>query len=304
VQITAAEAQAAEVERLREELKQEESLKGGQHARMFMVVSGFGRDHGERVIARRDLTEAGPFRGYCKRPEVYITSTEGREPYGRGVRVVENGNVELRFVAKITLNGEYFVRQTLSRKEVAKLFLSQYNGCSFQELIDVINEARETPDRDFPSIMRKHVNDIGLSDRAVAWLKKNNIWQVGDLVQKTERALRDLPDYDAYAFSEIRDWLTPLGLQLGMRVEGWPDKSLLLKKLDEFELPLRTANCLKNDNIVHLVDLVQKTEAEMLRLPNFVRKSLNEIKEGVFEPTSSRCRQINRRKVSDSLTFT
>ena len=53
----------------------------------------------------------------------------------------------------------------------------------------------------------------------------------------------------------------------------------LLKKVDELELSVRSANCLKNDNIIYIGDLVGKTEAEMLRTPNFGRKSLNEIKE-------------------------
>jgi DNA-directed RNA polymerase subunit alpha len=53
----------------------------------------------------------------------------------------------------------------------------------------------------------------------------------------------------------------------------------LLKKVDELELSVRSSNCLKNDNIIYIGDLVQKTEAEMLRTPNFGRKSLNEIKE-------------------------
>ena len=44
-------------------------------------------------------------------------------------------------------------------------------------------------------------------------------------------------------------------------------------------MSVRSANCLKNDNIVYIGDLIQKTEAEMLRTPNFGRKSLNEIKE-------------------------
>ncbi len=52
-----------------------------------------------------------------------------------------------------------------------------------------------------------------------------------------------------------------------------------LRKVEELELSVRSANCLKNDNIVYIGDLVQKTEAEMLRTPNFGRKSLNEIKE-------------------------
>ncbi len=53
----------------------------------------------------------------------------------------------------------------------------------------------------------------------------------------------------------------------------------LLKKVDELELSVRASNCLKNDNIVYIGDLVQKTEHQMMSTPNFGRKSLNEIKE-------------------------
>ena len=60
--------------------------------------------------------------------------------------------------------------------------------------------------------------------------------------------------------------------------DGLEFNPLLLKKVDELELSVRSANCLKNDNIVYIGDLIQKTEAEMLRTPNFGRKSLNELK--------------------------
>lgn len=58
-----------------------------------------------------------------------------------------------------------------------------------------------------------------------------------------------------------------------------PFNPALLKKVDELELSVRSANCLKNDNIVYIGDLVMKSENDMLRTPNFGRKSLNEIKE-------------------------
>ncbi|MBA3669774.1 MAG: DNA-directed RNA polymerase subunit alpha [Sphingomonas sp.] len=72
---------------------------------------------------------------------------------------------------------------------------------------------------------------------------------------------------------------TPMGDAGGVTADTNQLNRYLLKKVDELELSVRSANCLKNDNIIYIGDLVQKTEAEMLRTPNFGRKSLNEIKE-------------------------
>ena len=51
------------------------------------------------------------------------------------------------------------------------------------------------------------------------------------------------------------------------------------KKIEELDLTVRSMKCLKNDNIIYIGDLVQKTEPEMLRTPNFGPKSLFEIRE-------------------------
>ena len=55
----------------------------------------------------------------------------------------------------------------------------------------------------------------------------------------------------------------------------------LKKCVDELELSVRSMNCLKNDNIIYVEELVQKTESELLRTPNFGRKSLNELREAL-----------------------
>ncbi len=92
-------------------------------------------------------------------------------------------------------------------------------------------------------------------------------------------------DAIAYSARILQDQLKPFinfdepEVETKAEKEELPFNRNLLKKVEELELSVRSANCLKNDNIVYIGDLVQKTEAEMLRTPNFGRKSLNEIKE-------------------------
>jgi hypothetical protein len=143
----------------------------------------------------------------------------------------------------------------------------------------------------FNNIFLVNVGELELSVRSANCLKNDNIRYIGDLVQKTNAEMLRTPNFGRKSLNEIKEVLAQIGLRLDVEIVGWPPENvekfskyfqtIFFKKVDELEFSVRTANCLKNDNIIYIGDLVQKTEDELLRTPNFGRKSLNEI-EGVL----------------------
>jgi hypothetical protein len=131
------------------------------------------------------------------------------------------------------------------------------------------------------------VEQLELSVRSSNCLRNDGIVYLGELVIKTEEEMLRVPNYGRKSLNEIKEELARMNLQIGMEVPGWPPADhvpnrlpdAIFKRVDELELSVRSWNCLRNDGIVYVGELVQKSEAEMLRTPNFGRKSLNEIKE-------------------------
>jgi DNA-directed RNA polymerase alpha subunit len=142
--------------------------------------------------------------------------------------------------------------------------------------------------------MLRRVDDLELSVRTINCLRNEGFFYLGELVQKSEAELLRMSNFGRKSLNEIKEVLAKLDLHLGMELRGWrsnPNEArsvhaqtpvetrVLLQIVDELEFSVRTAICLRNDNIVYIGQLIQKSEAEMLRTPNFGRKSLNEVKE-------------------------
>jgi len=121
-------------------------------------------------------------------------------------------------------------------------------------------------------IENSRVGQVTDYDKLIFDVETNGVISPDDAIALSARILQDqlqsFINFDEPEITQDHDTAEKLSFN-----------SNLLKKVEELELSVRSANCLKNDNIIYIGDLVQKTESEMLRTPNFGRKSLNEIKE-------------------------
>ena len=87
------------------------------------------------------------------------------------------------------------------------------------------SEAIEEEDEVDPILLRP-VDDLELTVRSANCLKAENIYYIGDLVQRTEVELLKTPNLGKKSLTEIKDVLASRGLSLGMRLDNWPPASL------------------------------------------------------------------------------
>jgi DNA-directed RNA polymerase subunit alpha len=97
----------------------------------------------------------------------------------------------------------------------------------FVDLKDASQQSRtETDDPEIDPVLLRPVDDLELTVRSANCLKAEQIYYIGDLIQRTEVELLKTPNLGKKSLTEIKDVLASKGLSLGMRLENWPPASL------------------------------------------------------------------------------
>ena len=107
-------------------------------------------------------------------------------------------------------------------------------------------------------------------DKLIVEIETNGVVEPEESIRAAARILME----QLSVFADLEGTAQPVEHQKAVQVDP-----LLLRPVDDLELTVRSANCLKAENIYYIGDLIQRTENELLKTPNLGRKSLNEIKE-------------------------
>ena len=148
-------------------------------------------------------------------------------PVNRVTYLVENARVEQRtdldkLILELETNGTIDPEEAIRQ---AATILQHQLGVFVDLQNDAIKEPEEQEDKIDPILLRP-VDDLELTVRSANCLKAENIYYIGDLIQRTEVELLKTPNLGKKSLTEIKDVLASKGLSLGLRLENWPPSSL------------------------------------------------------------------------------
>ncbi len=155
---------------------------------------------------------------------------------GRGYETVESRNQnqdETKAIGKLQLDATFSpVLRVAYNVESARveqrtdLTILQQQLAIFVNLEHDVVVEQEQEEEEIDPILLRPVDDLELTVRSANCLKAENIYYIGDLIQRTEVELLKTPNLGKKSLTEIKDVLASRGLSLGMRLENWPPASL------------------------------------------------------------------------------
>lgn len=148
-------------------------------------------------------------------------------PVSRVAYQVESARVEQRtnldkLIIEIESNGTIGADEAVRR--AATILQDQLSA--FVDLEGRVQQEQKEDEPEIDPILLRPVDDLELTVRSANCLKAENIYYIGDLIQRTEVELLKTPNLGKKSLTEIKDVLASRGLSLGMRLENWPPKSL------------------------------------------------------------------------------
>ena len=139
-------------------------------------------------------------------------------------RVAQRTNLD-KLIIDLETNGTVDPEQTI--KLAATILHEQLSVfVDFEKVNDVKPEVEAPPKPEFDPVLLRPVDDLELTVRSANCLKAENIFYIGDLIQRTEVELLKTPNLGKKSLTEIKDVLAVKGLSLGMRLENWPPENL------------------------------------------------------------------------------
>jgi len=191
--------------------------KAGELAMTLRVAKG----RGYVPATRRDGDELE------SRPIGSLRLDASFSPVSRVSYNVDRARVEQRtdldkLIIDIETNGTVDPEEAI--RHAATILQDQLSA--FVNLQASSEEAVSTPEADVDPILLRPVDDLELTVRSANCLKAENIYFIGDLIQRTEVELLKTPNLGKKSLTEIKDVLATKGLSLGMRLENWPPASL------------------------------------------------------------------------------
>lgn len=158
------------------------------------------------------------------RPVGFLLVDASYSPIRRVATRVENARVSQKtnydkLIMEIETNGSITPEEAIGA--AAKIIQEQLVVfADFNALEDTT--AQEAEDEGIVDVLAQPIDHLDLSVRSMNCLKSDNIFRVGDLVQRTEQEMLRTPNFGRKSLTEIKEVLENMGLSLGMKLEGWP----------------------------------------------------------------------------------